>query len=310
MDVYKEVRAALKESCDRCTSGLVALSGGLDSTIIAHLREKPDAVAVIAEDFVSTDLTYCQLAAKEAGLPLSIHSAGTTEILEAVEETIKILGNFNDIEIRNSAVMYMAADWAKKNGYGSIITGDGADELFAGYDFMVNMPEDRLAGEIERVCSIMHFPAQAIGKSLGIVVESPFLGDAVVRLASQIPAGLKVGEKDGKRYGKLVLRKAFEGDIPAQIAWRPKSPMQDGAGTAGLTGLFESLIDGQKFDEERLATREKDGVEIRNKESMYYYNIYKKAHGVPARGSGITCPYCRCETGGSKFCRMCGAFPI
>ncbi|RNJ80503.1 MAG: asparagine synthase [Nitrosopumilus sp. B06] len=311
LDAYEKIRAALKESCNTCRSDLIALSGGLDSTIVACLqREKPAAMTVIAKDFVSTDLTYCQLAAKETGLPLSIYSTDTTVMLEAVEETIKILGNFNDIEIRNSTVMYLAISWARENGYDSITTGDGADELFAGYDFMVNMPESKLTGEIERVCSVMHFSSQKIGKALGVRVESPFLEDAVVEMALQIPAELKVKGKDGKRYGKWILRKTFEKDIPIQIVWRPKSPMQDGAGTAGLTGLFESLMDGEKFEEKRLAVRESDGVTIRSRESMYYYETYKKTHGVPAKSPDTPCPYCGYGTDGSRFCRMCGAFPI
>ena len=87
------------------------------------------------------------------------------EILEAVENTIKILKNFNDIEIRNNVVMYLAIKWAKDNNKKSIITGDGADELFAGYNFLVNKPEKELESEIKRVCSIMHFPTQEIGKA-------------------------------------------------------------------------------------------------------------------------------------------------
>ena len=56
------------------------------------------------------------------------------------------MGNFNDIEIRNNVVMYMAARWARDNGERSIITGDGADELFAGYRFLVNKSQEELEG--------------------------------------------------------------------------------------------------------------------------------------------------------------------
>ena len=148
-------------------------------------------MAVIADDFVSTDLTYCQMISKEMQLPLTIHNVKTDLILEAIEETIKILENFNDIEIRNNVVMYLAIKWAKDRGEKSIITGDGADELFAGYNFLVNKPENELEKEIKRVCSVMHFPTQKIGKALGITVESPFLNDKVVKLASEIPTKFK-----------------------------------------------------------------------------------------------------------------------
>ncbi len=57
------------------------------------------------------------------------------EIITAIDETIKILQIFNNIEIRNSVVMYLALNSIRKEGHTSIITGDGADELFAGYNF-------------------------------------------------------------------------------------------------------------------------------------------------------------------------------
>jgi len=312
-ELSKNIYKVLEESCKSCKSNLISLSGGLDSTIIAHFlkSKKPKAVAVIAEDFVSTDLTYCQMVAKDMGLNLSILNVKTAEILEAIEETIKILKNFNDIEIRNNVVMYLAIKWAKENGEKYIITGDGADELFAGYSFLKNKSEEELEKEIKRICSVMHFPTQEIGKALGINIESPFLDESVVNLAKEIPVNLKVRDENGKRYGKWILRKTFELYIPKQIVWREKSPMQDGSGTVGLTNLFESVINEETFVEKKLTVEKMDGVIIRSRESMYYYEIFRKLFGSPANNQeGDVCPYCKHSVGRSKFCRMCGAFPI
>ena len=312
-DFSKNLYKILEESCNSCKSNLIALSGGLDSSIIAYFlkQRKPNAVAVITEDFVSTDLTYCQMVSKEMQLPLTIYNVKTATILEAIEETIKILKNFNDIEIRNNVVMYLAIKWAKENGEKSIITGDGADELFAGYSFLINKPEEELEDEIKRVCSVMHFPTQKIGDALGISIESPFLNDAVVELSKKIPANLKVKNEKEKRWGKWILRKTFEKYIPQQIAWREKSPMQDGSGTTGLTNLFNSIIGEEKFVEKKLTTEKEDGIIIRSRESMHYYEIFKKLFGIPVDTQAKnTCPYCKHEVKNSKFCRMCGAFPI
>ncbi len=312
-EVSKNLYKILEKSCNSCKSNLIALSGGLDSSIIAYFlkQRKPKAVAIIAEDFVSTDLTYCQMISKEMQLPLSIYNVKTATILEAVDDTIKILKNFNDIEIRNNVVMYLAIKWAKENGEKSIITGDGADELFAGYSFLINKPEEELEEEIKRVCSIMHFPTQKIGNALGISIESPFLNDAVVKIAKEIPANLKVKNEKEKRHGKWILRKTFEKYIPKQIAWREKSAMQDGSGTVGLTNLFNSVIKEEKFVEKKLTVEKDDGVIIRSRESMHYYEIFKKLFGSPVDSHAEnTCPYCKHEVENSKFCRMCGAFPI
>ena len=312
-DVCKKVYQVLEESCNSCNSNLISLSGGLDSSIISYfIKERnPKSVAIISEDFVSTDLTYCQMISKEMKIPLSICYVSTTMILEAIENTIKILKNFNDIEIRNNVVMYLAIKWAKENNEKSIITGDGADELFAGYNFLINKPEAELEKEIKRVCSVMHFPTQKIGKALGIEIESPFLNQKVIELANQIPTNLKVKKENSKRYGKWILRKTFEKHIPSQIAWRRKSPMQEGAGTSGLTNLFESIINEESYVERKLTVEKEDGVIIRSRESMYYYEIFKKTYGLPVDNNAQeTCPYCKHEVKNSKFCRMCGAFPI
>jgi asparagine synthase (glutamine-hydrolysing) len=312
-EITKKLYQILEESCNLCESELIALSGGLDSSIISHfLRgKKVEGIAIISEDFVSTDLTYCQRISKETGIPLTIYNSTTSEILEAVENTIKILKNFNDIEIRNNVVMYLAIKWAKDNNKKSIITGDGADELFAGYNFLVNKPEKELESEIKRVCSIMHFPTQEIGKHLGIKIESPFLNQKIVEIANQIPVNLKVKEENGTRYGKWILRKTIEKYIPEQIVWRKKSPMQEGAGTVGLTNLFESIINEEKYVEKKLTIEKNDQVVIRSRESMYYYEIFKKLYGTPIEEDAESkCPYCKHGINNSKFCRMCGAFPI
>ncbi len=312
-EVSKNLYKILEGSCNSCKSNLIALSGGLDSSIIAYFlkQRKPKSIAVIAEDFVSTDLTYCQMVSKEMQLPLSIYNVKTSIILEAIEETIKILKNFNDIEIRNNVVMYLAIKWAKENGEKSIITGDGADELFAGYNFLINKSEVELEEEIKRICSVMHFPTQKIGDAVGVSIESPFLNDAVIELAKKIPANLKVKNEKEKRWGKWILRKTFEKYIPQQIAWRGKSPMQDGAGTVGLTNLFNSIIEEEKFVEKKLYTEKHDNVVIRSRESMHYYEIFKKLFGSPVDDNvENVCPYCKHEVKNSKFCRMCGAFPI
>ena len=88
--------------------------------------------------------------------------------------------------------------------------------------------------------------------------------------------------------------------------------MQDGAGTNKIGDLFEKIISDSKFDKNRKTIQEKHGITIRSKESLYYFNIFQKFYGVhqTVDDKSKSCPYCHFNTENSKFCRMCGAFPI
>lgn len=312
--VFNQTYQVIEKAVLQCSARCLALSGGLDSTILAYFLKdrKIDAVSVISKDFLANDLTYCQMAANKFGIPLSIKFCEADEIYSGVEETIKILKNFNDIEIRNNVVMYLALSVARELGHDKIITGDGADEVFAGYNFLLNKNSKELELDLERIAKIMHFPSQKIGKALGIEVESPFCSKDVVEFAKTIPTDLKVREENGKKIGKWILRKAFEDKIPKTIAWRQKSPMQDGAGTQGLTEFFERNIPDATFIDKIGKIKEKDGVTIRTKESLQYYEIYRKHHAMPKTDEpGRKCPDCGCAIEkDSKFCRMCGRFPL
>ena len=78
--------------------------------------------------------------------------------------------------------MYMAIKSIKDLGENSLITGDGSDELFAGYNFFLNKSPEELEKEQERIWNTMHFPSHVIGENLGVKIESPFLNDKVVNL--------------------------------------------------------------------------------------------------------------------------------
>jgi asparagine synthase (glutamine-hydrolysing) len=313
-DLLKQTYDTIEESVSSCTAECISLSGGLDSTIIAYFMQprKPSAIAVISENFVANDLTYCQLAAQRFDLALFIKMYQIEDVYSAIENTIRILGNFNDIEIRNNSVMYMAINEAKNRGFNKIVTGDGADEVFAGYNFLINKEPEELKSELDRLEQIMHFPSHAIGRSLGVTVESPFCSKNVIEFARKIPAEQLINVHDGKKFGKWILRAAFEEKIPKAIAWRQKSPMQDGAGTCGLTDFFDRLIPDNIFYDKVQKIKSADGVTIRTKESLQYYEIFVRHHKIPRSDeSSKVCSDCKYAIDSkSRFCRMCGRFPV
>ena len=311
----KMLYSILEEVISNCKSNWISLSGGLDSSIISHFikNRNPNSLAIITKDFLGADLTYSQIISKHLNIPLEICYVSTAQILDGIKNTIKILKNFNDIEIRNAVVMYLSLEELYKKNVKTVLTGDGADENFAGYNFLLDKPKDEINDELKRIKKIMHFSSQEIAKTFGIEVESPFLNNRVIDFADSISVSMKVNNKHEKVFGKWILRKTFETHLPKSIIWREKSPMQDGAGTVGLTKLFESIISDEIFSKKIDKIKKDDGVTIRSKESLHYYEIFREKFDPPMRTNSNqnVCNDCGSEIKkNAKFCRMCGRFPI
>jgi len=314
-EIISKLRSLILDTTKNSDSDCIALSGGLDSSILASCLEygKIQAFAMVTMDFPSTDLVYAQLVAKLYHMNLDVITATIEDLLEAAEQTIKILKVFNPIEIRNNIVTYLTMKHAKNNRFKSIMTGDGADELFAGYHFFQRLYLTDLQKDLERIWEIMHFPSKSISKSLGLSLQTPFLDKKVTHYAKKIPPEFKVREERGKKYGKWILRKAFEDILPESITWREKAAMQDGSGTGGLTSFFATLVPDLIFSEKTKKYAQKEKVTLNSKESLYYYELYRKYYDFPANlvESKTRCPQCNfSKETESHFCRMCGSFPI
>jgi len=313
-DDIVEIRSLLEESLINSDVKWVSFSGGLDSSIIAKIKSGDgiNGITIITKDFVGTDLTYSQITAKHLGIPLELKYVEINDMLNAIPETIKILKNFNDIEIRNSIVSYLYLSALKEENVSKVVTGDGADEIFAGYNFLIQKDHTEIKNELKRMREIMHFPSQKIAHELGMSIEMPFIGEKIINLAKTLPIDSLVNKKNGITFGKWILRKAFENDLPSSVIWRQKTPMQDGSGTSALTKLFDSIITDDVFNEKSKKIKEKDGVTIRTKESLHYYETYRKEFEIPDTKNGMNlCSDCNSEiTNNSKFCRMCGKFPL
>jgi len=309
-----EIRSLLEKSLIDSDANWVAFSGGLDSSIVAKMQSKKNinGMTIITKDFVGTDLAYSQITAKHLGINLKLKYAEISDMLNAIAETVKILKNFNDIEIRNSIVSYLYLSELKENNVSTVITGDGADEIFAGYNFLIQKDPAEIKNELKRMKEIMHFSSQKIANELGMSIEMPFIDENIIKMAETLPIDSMVNKKNGVTFGKWILRKAFENDLPSNVIWRHKTPMQDGSGTVALTKLFESIITDEIFMEKSKKIKNEDGVNIRTKESLHYYETYRKEFELPDSKNGINlCSDCNSEiVNDSKFCRMCGKFPL
>ena len=298
----RSVSAAVESAARRCRPADVALSGGLDSSIVAWCVRDSDPVGYTLAVDRAPDMEFAKEAARHLGIRHVEVSADVRDALRAARRTVRVLRCFNDIEIRNMSAMHLLFEGAKKAGASALLTGDGADELFAGYRFLERARPGELAAQLRRLAAGMRFPAGRIAGALGMRACAPFMDPEVAGIAAKVPAGLHV--RGGR--GKAVLREAFGGALPASVLDRPKTPMQDGAGTAAIGGALEYEYNDAEFAAGGRAALAK-GVRIRSRESLYYYEEFVRA-GLRYERVADGCP--DCGHAASGFCRMCGRFPL
>ncbi len=298
MDSCEQLRNKLKEAVERSRADGILLSGGLDTSILAFVARPSIGFTVALKDSPASDLVYSEKIAKLLGIHHKKMEFTREEAFATLPQVIKILKTF-DLALPNDLSIYFALKLARENRIGSVMTGDGADELFAGYSYMVELSPEDLEIYIRRLSQNWHFSAGYLGRALGVEVKQPFLDEDFIRFALEISPELKV--KDG--VGKYILRKSFEGLLPSEVAWRRKEPIEYGSGSTKL----HEIINGMVTDEEFQSAGKKVDIKFINKEHFFYWRIYNEVVGeIPkTRSSEKRCPCCGASIG-TYHCPTCG----
>ncbi|MCK9274487.1 MAG: asparagine synthase C-terminal domain-containing protein [Syntrophales bacterium] len=301
-DIVHEVKDRFREAVERNPAQAILLSGGLDSTLAALCAKTPMAISVELMPY-SEDRRYAERVARHLGLAHHFVQVRVDEALKTVPAVIGVLKSF-DPAIPNDVAVFCGLSYAKDKGIGSVMTGDGSDEVFAGYSFMRQMGD--LGEYLNRMHASMRFGANEIGRSLGISIRQPFLDKDFFTFAKEIALSYKIVEEGGITWGKWILRKAFEEMLPGEILWQSKRPCECGSGMTRLRGIIESMVSDSEYER---ATR-LFPVRFRSKEHYYYYRIYRERVGeIPAPEEGQKrCGGCGAGMDASAFhCKVCGS---
>ncbi len=198
-DPVQGLRNALAACVSRYDHCALALSGGLDSALVLALLLDlaPSRLSVYT---LATQLPgYCELATTQAiadyyGVELKIVEAGAEDLVEALPDTLRAteapLYNLHPVS------KYILARAMVAEGVDCMITGDGADQVFAGVAASDYLP---IVG--------------AIMRDLPLAYCSPFFDESV------IACGLRHQDPN-----KTRLRQAARGWAPGFVIDRQKTP--------------------------------------------------------------------------------------
>jgi asparagine synthase (glutamine-hydrolysing) len=298
MDICEQLRSKLEEAVEKGRAEGILLSGGLDTSILAFVARPSTGFTVALKDSPASDLSYSEKISKLLGIQHKKMEFTIEEALATLPEVIGILRTF-DLALPNDLSIYFALRLARENKISSVMTGDGADELFAGYSYMAELPSEDLGRYIKRLSQSWYFSAGCLGRALGVEVRQPFLDGDFVRFALEISPALKV--KDG--VGKYILRRSFEDLLPAEMVWRRKEPIEYGSGSTKLHEIISNMVTDGEFQ----SAANKVDIKFINKEHFFYWRIYNDVVGqIPkATNSEKSCPCCGAAMG-TYHCPTCG----
>lgn len=296
----------------RCEA--ILLSGGLDSSIVATLARdhglRLAVTVVVGED--APDLAYATAIARSLDLEHVVLERSLDDLVADLPGLIGLIGTFDGMFLRNDVVVYEGLREVAARGLRSCWTGDGADELFAGYSFMFERSPEQIEATVRRFASSMRFNGPAIGRALGVEVRSPFLHPDVIDHAATLPGTAMVMDHDGRRMGKAPLRRAFVGLLPDEHLLRRKDPIEIGSGATRLREHVAARV-GDAFAAESARILTEDRVRIRDAEHLGYYRLYREVFGGPPRADPSLpkeCPGCHARGPEGTYCTVCGAYPI
>ena len=218
----------------------VAYSGGLDSGVIACCSQATGLDVELLTVTVKSngEFEHAKRTAKELGFPLVAKQYSLTDVRAAISQVLQRMEKANVMDVAIAVPILWASQLAEEKGVQAIFMGQGADELFGGYDRYILAYQRRGPEEARRMMmkDILNLSELSLERdeqvSAGTKVELrlPFADRELMRFVLALPLSLKIGGVE-ESHQKLVLRRVAKlHGIPSSVSERPKRAMQYSTG--------------------------------------------------------------------------------
>ncbi len=261
----------------------VFLSGGLDSSIVAAIaaraarRDGERLITFAVGSEGSSDLEAARRVAEYLDSEHHERVYTAEEANDLLPEVIGAIESFEPSLVRSAVPNYLLAELAAEH-VKVVLTGEGADEIFAGYDYLDRFADPRaLHDELRRLIGSLHSlnlqRCDRVTMAHGLEARVPFLDRDLIAFGMRLPPAWKLRSAD--RPEKLLLRLAFEDMLPHDIVWRRKEEFGDGSGAADALRDPELASPIDELEGERHAV----DPPLRTREELGYYRMFEEALG-------------------------------
>jgi asparagine synthase (glutamine-hydrolysing) len=272
----------------------ILFSGGLDSTLVAHYaREtRPEAPGYLLGDSNAPDYAHAARYADISGLDLRTVAIDGPPQRERLARVVSDLESFEPSVVRDALCNDALFQRISSDGFRVALSGEGADELFAGYvPLEIAFAHGLEAGDYVRdqtIAMMARTNLQRLDRcGLHHLVEArePLLDSALARYALSLPAEALV-EGDGAPIGKKPLRALWDlypDRLPNTIRERRKVALHVGCGldTSQKRSPWIDFAESEVSDREFAAgRREFAEYQLESKEEYLYLRLLSESFDV------------------------------
>jgi len=284
------------------------LSGGVDSAIVAHVLmplyrnsqlSKGGEICPIPTFTVGMENSPDVMAAKAVVESLGgskyidhkIRYFTADEVFDTIPKIIRHMETYEAELIRSSIPNWFLAEHAAKD-VKMVLTGEGSDELFAGYLYFKDAENSiQVQNELRRIYGMLGninlHRTDRMTMAHGLEARVPFLDTKFTKLIMSVDPEKKIVdpkavENNTRGREKTFLRELYEGpnangdSLPRPVLWRAKAMQCEGVGedwVSILQSKIEAIVSDKEMDE---AASKYPLNSPQTKEELYYRKIFEE----------------------------------
>jgi asparagine synthase (glutamine-hydrolysing) len=234
--LLEKIQSAITQTIPSKKIG-IAFSGGVDSTLIAKLCHTMNYdVTLLTIGFAdSHDIKFANQVNEFLKLPhhiLEINPAKFDSISKKIHTTINT-DNLSWNE--NSIAFYHVSKLAQSLGLDVVVTANGIDELFCGYngyrdaikqgnDAVITLMDTKLDNEIKMMKVI-----NKVCSEFGVKIVQPLLSEDFIKYAKTIPIDQKIIDENDLQRKHIIRKLALQVGVPELSANARKKALQYGS---------------------------------------------------------------------------------